>query len=91
MNIFDIIDGICYSKKRDLPVNVEDEKSFQPFMLNRWLSMLDPGAAKIINDTVNRYGQNFNNEELYKLLVEILPRYKRQKINYIKKPAKDVS
>lgn len=91
MNIFDIIDGICFSKKKNLPINVEDEKSFQPFILNRWLSMLDPSAAKIINDTVNRYGQNFNNEEIYKLLVEVLPRYKRQKINYIKKPVKDAS
>lgn len=91
MNIFDIIDGICFSKKKNLPINVEDEKSFQPFILNRWLSMLDPSAAKIINDTVNRYGQNFNNEEIYRLLVEVLPRYKRQKINYIKKPVKDAS
>lgn len=53
--------------------------------------MLDPSAAKIVNATVNRYGHNFSNEELYKMLVEVLPRYKRQKINYIKKPSKDVS
>ena len=91
MNIFDILDGICFSKKKNLPVNLEDEKVFQPYIVNRWLSMLDPSAAKIINNTVNRYGHNFNSEELYKLLVEILPRYKRQKINYIKKPSKDVS
>lgn len=91
MNLFDILDGICFSKKKNLPVNVEDDKAFQPYIVNRWLSMLDPSAAKIVNATVNRYGHNFSNEELYKMLVEVLPRYKRQKINYIKKPSKDVS
>ncbi|NBO98961.1 MAG: hypothetical protein EBU90_02365 [Proteobacteria bacterium] len=88
MNIFDILDGICFSKKKDILDNVEKEKEYSPFIVNRWISMLDPSAAKIVNDTVNRFGHVFTNQEQYKLLTEILPRYKRQKINYIKKPTK---
>lgn len=88
MNIFDIIDGICFSKKKNLFANIEDEKQFQPYIVNRWLSMLDPSAARIVNETVNRFGHVFTNQEICKLLTEILPKYKRQRIEYIKKPAK---
>lgn len=88
MNIFDILDGICFSKKKTLLDNFEKENEYSPFLVNRWLSMLDPSAAKIVNDTVNRFGQSFSTQEQYRLLTEILPIYKRQRINYIKKPAK---
>ena len=87
MNIFDIIDGIAFSKKPDL-LNADAETKYYPYMVNRWLSMLDPGAAKIINDTVNKNYKVFEqNEDYYKFLVNVLPRYKRQRISYIKKKA----
>lgn len=89
MNIFDIIDNIAFSKKQDICQQAEDEKIYQPFLVNRWLSMLDGSAAKIINDTVNRYGQCFNSAEHHKFLCNILPKYKKQRINYIKKPSKE--
>lgn len=88
MNIFDIIDGIAFSKKQ-ATTQAEDEKSYQPFLVNRWLSMLDGNAAKIVNETMNRYGQVFNTEEQYNFLLNVLPRYKKQRINYIKKPSKE--
>jgi len=86
LNIFDIIDGIAFSKKSDLLDNIETEKQYSPFLTNRWLSMLDPSAARIINDTVNRYYNVFDNKTTYKFLEAILPEYRRQRINYIKKP-----
>lgn len=88
MNIFDIIDGIAFSKKPHTS-QVEDEKSYQPFLVNRWLSMLDGSAARIVNETLNRYGHVFNTEEQYNFLSNVLPKYRKQRINYIKKPSKD--
>lgn len=85
MNIFDIIDGIAFSKKPDLLKQAEEEKTYQPYLVNRWLSMLDGNTAKIINETLNKYGQVFSPAEQYTFLTNILPQYKRQRINYIKK------
>ena len=86
MTIFDIIDGIAFSKKKKLLENIGEENAFQLFMVNRWLSMLDPGAAKIVNVTLNRYGHIFqSNQDKYNFLVNVLPQYRKQKIQYIKK------
>lgn len=89
MNIFDIIDSIAFSKKQDLNQQAEDEKIYQPYLVNRWLSMLDGNAAKIINDTVNRYGHVFSSAEHHRFLSNVLPKYRKQRIQYIKKPSKD--
>lgn len=86
MNIFDILDGVAFSKKKDLFNSLENEKEYQPYLVNRWLSMLDPSAAKIINDTVNRYGKVFERPvDQYHFLLNILPKYRKQRIYYIKK------
>jgi len=89
LSIFDIIDGIAFSKKQSLSIQAEDEKDYQPYLVNRWMSMLDTDAAKIINETLNKFGHVLSTTEQYKFLVNVLPRYKRQRINYIKKPAKE--
>lgn len=90
MNIFDIISGIAFTKQKELVNNVEDEKSFNPYMCNRWLSMLDPSAAKIINLTTNRFSNIFtNNKDYYLFLLNILPKYRTQRITYIKKPTRE--
>jgi len=89
LNIFDILDNIAFSKNQDINQQAEDEKIYQPFLINRWLSMLDSNAARIINDTVNRYGQNFSSAEHHKFLCNILPKYRKQRIYYIKKPSKE--
>ena len=85
MNIFDIIDGIAFSKKQNL-LEQDIELKYSPYMVNRWLSMLDPSAAKIINETLNKTYNVFSQPlDSYKFLVNVLPKYKRQKIQYIKK------
>lgn len=87
MNIFDIIDGIAFSKKKDIFTTPESEKEYQPFIVNRWISMLDPIAAKIVNLTVNRVNKTIDTpRDQYNMLMNVLPTYKRQRINYIKKP-----
>lgn len=86
MNIFDIIDGIAFSKKKDIFTSPEVEKEYQPFIVNRWLSMLDPVAAKIVNLTVNRVNRQIETpRDQYNMLMNVMPTFKRQRINYIKK------
>jgi len=92
MNIFDIIDGIAFSKKTNLIDCPEAEKEFSLYLVNRWLSMLDPIAAKVVNLTSNRNLKQFPTvQDQYKLLVNVLPKFNKQRINYIKKskPSKD--
>lgn len=89
MNIFDIIDGVAFSKKENLVQQAEEKNNYQPYLINRWISMLDSSAAKIVNDTLNRYGHVFNADDQYTFLLKVLPRYKKQRINYIKRPSKE--
>ena len=48
--------------------------------------MLDPSAALIVNETLNKYGRNLSSHECYKFLINVLPKYKFRRIEYIKKP-----
>jgi hypothetical protein len=92
MTIFDIIGGILFNKKTDLLANIDDTKHFQPFLINRWVSMHGPTDAKIINETVNRFGHVFTDKtDLYKFMVHVLPRYKFSRIPYIKKIKNEVA
>lgn len=90
MTIFDILKGILFKKDPNLLDNIDDGKAFQPFLVNRWISMHSEKDATIINETVNRYGQVFTNKaDLYKFMVNVFPEYRFKRINYIKK-VKDV-
>ena len=90
MNIFEAIDGMAFSKKMHATENMEAESSWQPYMVNRWLSMLDASAATIINETVNKYHQVFSNkQDYYQFMVHVLPHYRKQRIHYIKKTQVD--
>jgi len=92
MTIFDIISGILFKKNPDLLDNIDDTKQFQPFLVNRWVSMHGPTDAVLINETVNRYGHVFTDKtDLYKFMVHVLPTYKFKKIPYIKKIKKEVA
>jgi len=86
LNIFDIINDIAFSKKERSNINLEEEKNIQPYILNRWLSMIEPSAAFIVIDTLNKYSKHFSNIESYRFLLNILPKYKFRRIEYIKKP-----
>lgn len=86
MTIFDIISGVLFNKNKGLLDNTDDTKNFQPYLVNRWVSMHSGTDANIINETVNRYGHVFTNKtDLYKFMVHVLPRYRFSRINYIKK------
>lgn len=86
MSIFDIISGVLFKKNKELLNNVDDTKHFQPFLVNRWISMHGADDAVLVNETVNRYGHVFQDKtDLYKFMVDVFPRHKFKRINYIKK------
>lgn len=90
MNIFEAIDAVAFSKKSQATENMEAESNWQPYMLNRWLSMLDGSAATIVNETVNKWHQVFSNKQDYlKFMTQVMPQYRKQRIHYIKKAQVD--
>lgn len=92
MTIFDIISGVLFKKDENLIKNVDDAKHFQPYLVNRWISMHSGNDAKIINETVNRYGHVFSEKsDLYKFMVNVLPKHPFRRIDYIKKKKAEVA
>jgi len=89
LQIFDYINDILSYKKGNLLDNVDNESSFNGYMVNRWLSMHSPGLACLINSTVNRLYPIFETKsDNYKFLVSIIPVNRPKRIFYIKKNSK---
>jgi hypothetical protein len=89
VNIFDYLKSILFTKK-DLNIKTVEEENFDMYMVNRWCSMVDADAARIINETTNKFGYLLETKDhQYKLLQNILPSYKFRKINYIKRKTVD--
>ena len=87
MNIFDLINNIAFDKKHITDIDIESEDSTNVYMVNRWVSMIDSSAANIINNTLNRYHSIFTKKhDAFNFLKDVLPKYPRQRIYYIKKP-----
>lgn len=87
MTIFDFISSIITTKKVVM-MDEEAEKVFSPYMMNRWLSMYSPQIASVVNDTVNMWGTLFDQkDDQYKLLLNLIPKQRFKKIEYIKKVA----
>jgi hypothetical protein len=83
-NIFEFLDWVLKKKEKE-PIY---ENNISTYIINRWLSMSDLDAAKIINVSTNRWdtqqedSDNFlNNCKFYKTL---LPKI-HKKIEYIKR------
>jgi hypothetical protein len=86
MNFFQLQNNLFYSKKSKEPLDVEGEKSFSPFMFNRWLSFYNKDLASFTNETLNKFHSLFDDrQETYKLYFNLIPRLKFKKIEYIKK------
>lgn len=86
MNIFDQLNDLVFSKKRKCLNNVDHESEYVPFMINRWISMISPQHAEIVNNTVNwMYGVFEDKQMHYKLLHNIIPRTRWHRVLYHKK------
>jgi hypothetical protein len=88
--IFDFLNGILFTKKEIPSGTIEDEKNFDIFMINRWVSMVDKDCAKIINETTNRISSALPSKKAqYDFLSSVIPKQKFRKIHYIKRKSVD--
>lgn len=91
MLLFDFIRDIVFRKKGDLLNNPDAENEFQPFMMQRWLSMHSPDLAKTINLTTNRLWSIYESKkDWYKDFLTFIPKTYNKKIKYIKKAKEKV-
>lgn len=80
MTIFDYLKDIVSAKTGSMPL-----EGYSQFLINRWLSFINPSSCLAINESVNSLG-NVDKDIHYKLLVSCFPKQKyMSKINYIKK------
>ena len=84
--IFDYVGAILHTKDRSKFTTMDDEQSFQPFMVNRWVSMYSPEMATVVNTTTNKYANLFKNkQDLFNFYVTVFPKLRNKRIAYIKK------
>lgn len=86
MNIFNYLSNILFTKKDASIKAIDQQSDYQPFLINRWCSMLNKQTCHVINTTVNTMYQVFESKsDHYKFLHYIVPRERFTRINYIKK------
>jgi hypothetical protein len=83
-SIIDFIKFLTTQKKEWRALSPQDHKAFQPYIINRWLSM-DLYYCEAINE-LQQYTMGMDKDVVWKLYYELLPAT-RVYINYIK--AKD--
>ena len=80
MTPFDYLKDIFVTKKGNLPLD-----NYTPFMINRWLSFVNPAVAETINQFNNQTLLE-NKEMHYKMMLTLFPKMSyAPRINYIKK------
>ena len=78
--LFEYIKDITTYKKGNLPL-----EDYIPFLINRWLSFINPQICSAVNESVNSLG-NISKEQHYKLLLNLYPKSKQIPfIKYVKK------
>lgn len=86
MTIFDCLNDILFTKRGKLLQNVDDETSFNQYMINRWTSMYSTHMASLVNNTTNWLWSIFETkDQYYKFVLTVFPRVSRKRIHYIKK------
>ena len=72
MTIFDWLNEISYNKRPWSSFNNEDRESFNPYMINRFISMKE-NYIDFVN-TIQKY--SFNKESLYNYYCQLIPKRK---------------
>jgi hypothetical protein len=90
--MFTHLNNILYKKHSDKElVNINEDKEFQPFLIQRWCTMYSASITSLVNDTTNRYWRVLeNNRDWYSALDTVIPTCRFKKISYIKKTKKEV-
>lgn len=85
MTIFDIINSVLFTKKRDCLTSIDQENTFAPYMVNRWVSMYSSSVIPACNK-LNKYLSVFDDKKmLFSLFLNTLPKVKSKRLSYIKK------
>lgn len=81
MTIFDYLKDIIVTKRGDLPLD-----AYVPYLVNRWLSFINPAVCETVNLCFNSKVLLENKELHYKAMIGAFPRAKScPRIRYIKK------
>jgi len=89
VTIFDQISDILFKKKNTCINSVDEEQSFSPYLVSRWISMYSPKCAKICNE-INKYLGVFDSKKtLYSFYISQFDKTPAKKINYFKKQKTD--
>jgi hypothetical protein len=73
--IFDHLAGITFKKTKWEDLTESDQKSFSPYLINRWLSM-SPQLIEIVDMFQHYTIGPLSKEHVYKLYYDILPKGK---------------
>lgn len=85
MNIFDIVNDVCYYKRGNLHLESGfSTAAANSFILQRWVSML-PNSETIVNlnQTINLV--QLDTADTYKLMIHTVPATKMSRLSYLKK------
>jgi len=89
MTIFDFISAIAFTKNRNCLSSIDQESTFAPYLVNRWLSMYSAELA-LTSNKINKYLSVFDNKkDIFTLFINLFPKVKTKRINYIKKNKKE--
>jgi len=89
LNLFQYINNILFSKKKNLSSRENCSETLSGFMLNRWCSFYDKQNVAIINDACNKPHLTEDPDLLTKFLMLFIPKKDYKKLNYIKKIKSD--
>lgn len=83
-NVFQIVDDIVFKAPAPYKLGASDE--FNPYMVQRWISMESPESCDMVNLLYNRRQTGFaDNQMVHDYLRLVLPKRSRHKISYLKK------
>lgn len=90
MNAFDIVKDIVSTKGGHLSNEPDFSDAVKSiYLLQRWVSMFSLQCSYLLSQTTNKLYNGFDSsEELYKLLVTIMPKQEFYKFKYIKRDYK---
>ena len=81
--IFNIINNLCFTKKKPFLLTNEEIKEFSPYMVNRWISMVDANLAPIVNEH-QKMINCMEPETYHTYLYMVIPKSRMKRFSYIK-------
>jgi hypothetical protein len=93
ITIFDILKDVLNTKSGTLTKESDFSTTFNPYLVQRWVSMDSKENAHLVNETTNKLwsGLEDDKELWYKLYLTLLNKKNYRKIAYIKKSEKVVN